>query len=226
MLPWRCRNHSVRYSRRKLKIMMIVPEGKTPYIPRYRPEIQLANRIAIARWTGFYGLIAFWGGIVLGVVSAALLGGFVLGVDEKLSLIVLAVLAVAILTVVTALALMTTSFLLHVTASLQAISIRRKFPHNPLPTKFLHAEFIRWFHRVDLVLTVAATIAATITSLGFGAAVTIPSGIGLGFLGWAIATLWGLGANHIVYKEVARQRKLSQTLWPRVRRTRKRANPA
>jgi MFS family permease len=206
--------------------MLPVPQGKTPYIPRYRPEMQLAKRIAIARWAGFYGLIAFWGGIVLGAICAALLGGLVLGVQLQFSLLVLAALTVALLAIVTALALMTTSFLLHVISSLQAINVKRRFPHNPLPAKFLHAEFIRWFHRVDLVLTVAATIAATFSTLGFGAAVTIPSGIGLGFLGWAIATVWGLGANRIVYKEVARQRKLSQALWPRVRRTKKRSNPA
>ena len=202
---------------------MLVPDGKTPYIPRYRQELQLARRIALAHWTGFYGIIAFWGGIVLGAVSAALLSGLLLGFAVQLSLIVLAVLAVAILTVVAALALMITSFLLHVTSSLQAIRIRRMYPHNPLPTKFLHAEFIRWIHRIDLVLTVAATIAATIATLGLGAAITIPSGIGLGFLGWAIATVWGLGANRIVYKEVARQKKLSQGVWSEVRRTKKRA---
>jgi hypothetical protein len=203
--------------------MMLVPDGKSPYIPRYRQELQLARRIDIAHWAGFYGLIAFWGGIVLGAVSAALLSGLLLGLAVQLGLIVLGVLAVAILIVVAALALMITSFLLHVTSSLQALSIRRKYPHNPLPTKFLHAEFIRWIHRIDLVLTIAATIAATIATLGLGAAVTIPSGIGLGFLGWAIATVWGLGANRIVYREVARQKKLSQAVWSEVRQARRRA---
>jgi hypothetical protein len=224
MLPQNRVDHDVRRSRRKLKVKMPVPERVThsSYIPRYKQEMQLAKRIATARWAGFYGLIAFWGGIVLGLASAALLAGLVLGLDTQLRLIVLAALACAVFIVVAALALMTTSFLLHVISSLQAIGVKRTFPHNPLPAKFLHAEFIRWIHRIDLILTVAATIVATFSTLGFGAAVTIPSGIGLGFLGWAIATVWGLGANRLVYKEVSRQKKLSQAVWPQVRQTKKR----
>ena len=53
-----------------------------------------------------------------------------------------------------------------------------------------------------------ATIAATLATLGFGSAVTIPSGLGLGFLGWAATRIWGFGANRSVYKEVKRQKEV------------------
>ncbi len=177
---------------------------QTPYIPGSRRELRFANRISTARLTGRYGLLAFWGGIALGV------SGSVLGLAMQLQLEALAALSLAGLAETAAACLITTSFILHVTASFQAVQMKRLFPHNPLPAKFLHAELVRWLHRIDLILTIAATIAATLVLLGVGAVVTIPSGIGLGFLGWIVATIWGLGANRAVYKEVARQKKLAQ----------------
>jgi hypothetical protein len=197
-------------------------ERHTPYIPYYRAELQFAKRITIARWTGYYGLLTLWGGIALAVFGVAILGGDMIDFNSQLQLAGLGALVIGTLAVGTAMCLLLTSFLLHVISSLQALKIKRAFPQNPLPAKFLHAELIRWLHRIDLVLTVAATIAATLATLGFGAAVTIPSGIGLGFLGWLVATIWGLGANRLVYKEVARQRKMTKLLpaQPRMARSR------
>jgi hypothetical protein len=197
-------------------------ERHTPYIPYYRAELQFAKRITIARWTGYYGLLTLWGGIALAVFGVAILGGDMIDFNSQLQLAGLGALVTGTLAVGTAMCLLLTSFLLHVISSLQALKIKRAFPQNPLPAKFLHAELIRWLHRIDLVLTVAATIAATLATLGFGAAVTIPSGIGLGFLGWLVATIWGLGANRLVYKEVARQRKMTKVLpaQPRMARSR------
>ena len=170
---------------------------QTPYIPGSRRELRFANRISTARLAGRYGLLAFWGGIALAV------SGSVLELEAA------AVLTLAGLAETAAVCLITTSFILHVTSSFQAVQMKRLFPHNPLPAKFVHAELVRWLHRIDLILTIAATIAATLVLLGVGAVVTIPSGIGLGFLGWIVATIWGLGANRAVYKEVARQKKLA-----------------
>jgi hypothetical protein len=188
-------------------------ERNTPYIPRYRTELQFAKRISIARWSGHYGLLALWGGIALDVFGVAVGGdAIIVNTNSQLQLAGLGALLVGVLAIGTGVCLLITSFTLHVISSLQAVKIKRAFPQNPLPGKFLHAELIRWLHRIDLVLTVAATIAVTLATLGIGAAVTIPSGIGLGFLGWIIATIWGLGANRLVYKEVARQRKLTKLL--------------
>jgi hypothetical protein len=187
-------------------------ERHTPYIPRYHTELQFAKRIAVARWSGDYGLLALWGGIALAVFGVAVGGGGIIDVNSQLQLAGLGALFIGVLAIGTALCLLLTSFTLHVISSLQAVKIKKTFPQNPLPAKYLHAEFIRWLHRIDLVLTVAATIAATLATLGFGAAVTIPSGIGLGFLGWIVASIWGLGANRLVNKEVARQRKLAKLL--------------
>jgi hypothetical protein len=185
-------------------------------------ELQFARRIVIARWTGQYGLLALWGGIALDVFGVAVGGSLLLGVNSQLQLAGLGALAIGTLAVVTAVCLLMTSFVFHVVTSLQAVRIKRVLPQNPLPAKFLHAELIRWLHRIDLVLTIAATIAATFATLGLGAAVTIPSGIGLGFLGWLVATIWGLGANRLVYREVARQRKATKLLAPDTRLARSR----
>jgi hypothetical protein len=197
-------------------------EQHTPYTPRYRTELQFARRIVIARWTGQYGLLALWGGIALDVFGVAVGGNAIVDMNSQLQLAGLGALFVGTLAIGTAVCLLMTSFSLHVISSLQAVKIKRAFPQNPLPAKFLHAELIRWLHRIDLVLIIAATIAATFATLGFGAAVTIPSGIGLGFLGWIVATIWGLGANRLVYREVARQRKLTKLLAadPRLARSR------
>jgi hypothetical protein len=197
-------------------------ERHTPYIPRYRTELQFAKRISIARWSGHYGLIALWGGIALDVFGVAVGGNAIVEMNSQLQLAGLGALFVGTLAIGTGVCLLITSFSLHVISSLQAVKIKRAFPQNPLPAKFLHAELIRWLHRIDLVLTIAATIAATFATLGIGAAVTIPSGIGLGFLGWIVATIWGLGANRLVYREVARQRRLTKLLPadPRLARSR------
>jgi hypothetical protein len=185
-------------------------ERHTAYIPRYRTELQFAKRISVARWSGHYGLIALWGGIALDVFGVAVGGNAIVDMNSQLQLAGLGALFVGTLAIGTGVCLLMTSFSLHVITSLQAVKIKRAFPQNPLPAKFLHAELIRWLHRIDLVLTIAATIAVTFATLGIGTAVTIPSGIGLGFLGWIVATIWGLGANRLVYKEVARQRKLTK----------------
>jgi hypothetical protein len=163
-----------------------------------------------------------WGGIALDVFGVAVGGGAIVDMNSQLQLAGLGALFTGTLAIGIALCLLITSFSLHVISSLQAVKIKRAFPQNPLPAKFLHAEFIRWLHRIDLVLTVAATIAVTLATFGIGAAVTIPSGIGLGFLGWIVATIWGLSANRLVYKEVARQRRLMKPVLadPRLVRSR------
>ena len=167
-------------------------------------------------------MTAFWGGIALELVGVSVESGAVVDLNSQLELAALAIFVLGALATATAVGLLATTLLLHVASSLQAVKMKRIYPQNPLPTKFLHAEFIRWIHRIDIVLTIAATIAATLATLGIGAAVTIPSGIGLGFLGWIAATLWGLGANRAVYKEVARQRKLLSLLPADPRPTRSR----
>jgi hypothetical protein len=156
---------------------------------------------------------------VFGVAAG---GSAIVDMNSQLQLVGLGALGVGTLAVIIAVCLLGTSLLLHVITSLQAVKLKKAFPQNPLPARFLHAELIRWYHRIALILTVAATIATTLATLGLIAAVTIPSGIGLGFLGWIIATIWGLSANRLVYNEVARQRKMTKLVSadPRLARSR------
>src|SRR5579862_5680214 len=180
------------------------PERETPYVPQYRVELRFAGKIAGAKIADRVGLVALYGGILIAV------GGFAMELNPQLSLEALVAYIVGGLSVISAIALFVVSLVLHVVASIQAFSIRRTFPHNPLPAKYLHAEFVRWIHRVDLILIAAATIVATFASFGFAAGITIPSGLGLGFIGWAITEIWGFGANRAVNKEVARQKRLAK----------------
>jgi hypothetical protein len=182
------------------------PERATPYIPQYRVELRFAGKIAAAKITDRVGLVALYGGILIAV------GGLVMEVGLQLPLEALAAYIVGGLAVFSAVLLFVVTLILHIVASLQAFSIRRTFPQNPLPAKFLHAEFVRWIHRVDLVLITAATVFATFASFGFAAGITIPSGLGLGFIGWAITEIWGFGANRAVNKEVTRQKRLAKVL--------------
>src|SRR5215831_10240702 len=186
--------------------VMQSPDRATPYIPHYRVELRFAGKIAAAKITDRVGLVALYGGILVAV------GGLVMEVGLQLPLEALAAYIVGGLAVFSAVVLFVVTLILHIVASMQAFSIRRTFPHNPLPAKFLHAEFVRWIHRVDLVLITAATIFATFASFGFAAGITIPSGLGLGFIGWAITEIWGFGANRAVNKEVTRQKRLAKIL--------------
>ena len=180
---------------------MHVPERHSPYVPQYRQEWRLANQIDVTRRTDFYAGIAFWGGIALGV--AALVG---IGLSAPLRPEALIALVAAVLIEVAALVLSMANFFLHVSLSFQALQVKRKFPHNPLPARYLHAEFIRWIQRVDQFLTIVATLVATLTTFGIAAGITVPSGLGLGFLGWAATEIWAYGANKLVYREVRRQK--------------------
>jgi hypothetical protein len=178
---------------------MQFPERHLPYIPRYRKEVQFANRIATARKTGRYGLEAVWGGIALGTT------GVVLALNAHLQPEALIALTVGVLAEVAAVGLLATTFFLHLSTSLQAVELQRTFPQNPLPAKFLQAEFVRWIKRVDLLIITTVTIAATVATLGFGTGITVPSGIGLGFLGWMVTKIWGYRANTSVQREVRSQ---------------------
>ena len=182
------------------------PERTTPYIPQYRVELRFAGKIAAAKTTDRVGLVALYGGILVAV------SGLVMEVSLQLPLEAVVAYIVGALAVISAVVLFVVTFVLHIVASIQAVSIRRTFPHNPLPAKFLHAEFVRWIHRVDLILIAAATIVATFASFGFAAGITIPSGLGLGFIGWAVTEIWAFGANRSVNKEVARQKRLAKVL--------------
>jgi hypothetical protein len=182
-------------------VFMHVPERHSPYVLQYHQEWQLANRIDMTRRTDSYAGIAFWGGIALG--AAALVG---VGLSAPLRPEALIALAAAVLIEVAGLVLSMANFFLHVSISLQALNVKRKFPHNPLPARYLHAEFIRWIKRVDLFLTIVATIVATLTTFGIAAGITVPSGLGLGFLGWLATEIWAFGANRLVYREVRRQK--------------------
>jgi hypothetical protein len=185
---------------------MQFPERHTPYIPRYSREVQFAKRIATARRTGLYGLEAVWGGIALGTTAV------VLELNSHLQPEALIALTVGVLAEVAAVGLLATTFLLHLRASLQAMELKRRFPQNPLPAIFLHAEFVRWIKRVDLFLITTVTIAGTLATLGFGTALTVPSGIGLGFLGWTVIKIWGYSANKSVQREVRRQKEVANLL--------------
>jgi hypothetical protein len=166
--------------------------------------LRFAGKIAAAKITDRVGLVALYGGILVAV------GGLVLELSQQLPLEALVAYIVGALSVFSAVVLFVVTLILHIVASIQAVNIRRTFPHNPLPAKFLHAEFVRWIRRVDLLLVAAATIFTTFASFGFAAGVTIPSGLGLGFIGWAITEIWGFGTNRAVNKEVARQKRLGK----------------
>ncbi len=182
-------------------VFMHAPERHSPYVAQYRQEWQLANRIDVTRRTDFYAGVALWGGIALG---AAALAGVALSAPLRSEALI--TLVAAVLIAVTGLVLSMANFFLHVSISLQALQVKRKFPHNPLPARYLHAEFIRWIKRVDQFLTIIATIVATLTTFGIAAGITVPSGLGLGFLGWAATEIWAFGANKLVYREVRRQK--------------------
>ena len=179
--------------------------NQVPYIPRDIKELRFADRINSARLTGRYGLLAFWGGIALSVCSS-----LVFTFDGTLDREATVGLVVGGLSIATAVCLIATSVFLHISTSLRAVKMKRMFPQNPLPNKFLHAEFVRWIHRVDLILVIAATMLAIVVTFTAAAPIAIPSGLGLGFLGWAIASIWGIGANRVVYREIARQKKLAK----------------
>jgi hypothetical protein len=182
---------------------MQFPERHLPYIPRYRKEVQFAKGIATAQRTGLYGLEAVWGGIALGTA------GVVLELNSHLQPEALIALTVGVLAEVAAVGLLATTFFLHLRTSLQAVEMQRTFPQNPLPAIFLQAEFVRWIKRVDLLLITTVTIAATLATLGFGTGITVPSGIGLGFLGWTVTKVWGYRANKSVLREVRRQKEVA-----------------
>ncbi|MGO8949231.1 MAG: hypothetical protein ACLQUY_16600 [Ktedonobacterales bacterium] len=184
------------------------PQRSGPYLPRSRQEWHLVNQIDLTRRLGRYGLGALWGGIGLGIAGVGLgLAGVGLGLSTPLQLAALIAIVAAVVVEVGGVGLSITNFFLHLRVSLQAVQIQRTAPHNPLPAKYLHAELVRWIKRIDLLLTTIATLVATLATLGIGIAVTVPTGIGLGFIGWVATELWGLGANRVVYREVRRQKE-------------------
>jgi hypothetical protein len=168
--------------------------------------LQFAKRIDTARRTGLYGFEAVWGGIALGTTAV------VLELNSHLQPEALIALTVGVLAEIAAVCLLAATFLLHLRTSLQAMELKRRFPQNPLPAKFLHAEFVRWIKRLELFLITTVTIAGTLATLGFGTALTVPSGIGLGFLGWTVIKIWGYRANKSVQREVRRQKEVANLL--------------
>src|SRR5215469_1404869 len=112
------------------------PERTTPYIPQYRVELRFAGKIAAARTADRVGYLVFYGGILVAI------GGLIMEVALQLPLEALVAYIVGGLAVISGVTLLMTSLALHIIASIQAFSIRRSFPHNPLPAKYLHAEFV------------------------------------------------------------------------------------